>query len=456
MSDVDDDPAGSRAPASGAPAVADEAPKPRGPRHVLAWLLLGALRLVIPLALLAGGVMAARVLVTTRAAPERAEREPQPTVVETMVAEATSRRAVVEAYGTVQPHRRLVVRAQVSGLVLEQHPELIAGGLLEAGSLLVRLDPRDYDFRVQEEEAALVRAEFELALEEGRQLVAAREWTLLGDSVERTELGEELALRRPHLREKQAAAKAARSRLDRARLDRDRTRIDVPFNAIVLSESVEPGQLVDLQTAIAELACVDDFHVQVNLPVSRLDLVVLPDAAGEGGSSVEILNELGAGRVHRYPGRVVRLLGDVDPAGRMARLLVQVDDPLQLGTDGPVAEGVERVDRPPLLLGEFVRARIAGPQAGRVVALPRRALREGDRVWVMDEAGRLDVRDVAIAWGDDDDVVLASGVEPGERIVTSSLAAPVPGMPLVDLAETETPVAAAGDADRARREGEAP
>ena len=402
-------------------------------------LLLGLLRLAVPVAIVVAAVIAGRALMTGRSAPERAaERAPQATAVETLAVTLEDRRSVLVAYGTVQPRRSITLRPEVGGRIVDIHPDLIAGGRLEAGDTLLRIDPRQYEYRVQEQEAALVKAEFDLTVEEGRGAVARREWELLEDSVEHTELGARLARREPHLEERRAAVQAARSRLEMARLDMDRTSLEVPFNAMVLEESVELGQLVNAQTPVATLIGTDAFHVRVSVPVDRLGLLSLPEPDGDdgGGSVARVSHETAAGPGGEPPltGRVVRLLGDVDPAGRMARVLVEVADPLRTAaSDSDPAS--------PLLVGEFVRVELEGPVRPDVAQLPRRALREGEVVWVMDADDTLEIRRVTVALGTDTDVYVSAGLADGDRVVTSPLSAPVPGMPLTDVANLR-PVAA--------------
>jgi len=398
-------------------------------------VLLGILRLLVPLAILVAALFGARALLANPETPDRAaERAPQATAVETMAVSLERRRSLVVAYGTVQPRRRITLRPEVGGRIVDLHPDLIAGGRLAAGETLLKIDPREYEYRVQEQEAAVVRAEFELTVEEGRGAVARREWELLEDSVERTALGERLARREPHLEEKQAAVAAARSRLAQARLDLERTELRVPFNAMVLDESVEAGQLVNAQTSVSTLIGTDAFHVRVSIPVDRLELVSLPGPDGTGGSRVRVLHDSGSPGIAALEGRVVRLLGDVDPAGRMARILVEVRDPLQSRTEATADP--EAVRLAPLLVGEFVRVEIEGPPRPGLAALPRRAVREGGRVWVMNAEGALEIRPVTVAWGTDTEVVVSSeGLADGDRVVITPLAAPIPGMPLADVGE---------------------
>ena len=65
-----------------------------------------------------------------------------------------------------------------------------------------------------------------------------------------------------------------------------------------------------------------------------------------------------------------------------------------------------------------------------LVAVPRAALREGARVWVMDRESRLAVRPVERVFSDSTRVFVRNGFEPGDRIITSTLQVSVPGLPL--------------------------
>ena len=60
------------------------------------------------------------------------------------------------------------------------------------------------------------------------------------------------------------------------------------------------------------------------------------------------------------------------------------------------------------------------------------ALRNGRYVYVMNEQGLLEIREVEIAWSEPDSVLVTAGLRPNERIVTSRIATPVPNMLLAD------------------------
>ena len=392
-------------------------------------------RFGLPLLILLGGVLGARVLIASRSPVAKVDQEAKPTFVEVITVRAQDERSRIQAFGTVRAHRQLTLFPRVEGYVIAQHDDLINGGLVHAGEVLFKVDPHDYRLAVETERGSLARAEFELQVEQGNQVVAQQEWDLLEPSIETSELGRILALRQPHLKEKRAAVAAAKSRLAQAELNLKRTTVPAPCNALVLNESVEVGQLVNARSAVATLVCTDDFRVEVSVPLNQLGWVEFPDTDkarhtseeqhAEGnrkGSAVRIMRDLGSGDSVVWTGWVERLLGDVTENGRMARVLVLIPDPL----------GLERSKekRSSLLLGEYVRVEILGPTLPNAIVLPRSSLREGDRVWVKNVQNQLEIRQVDVAQSRKDAVVLRAGLEDGDQVITSPLPAALPGMVL--------------------------
>jgi RND family efflux transporter MFP subunit len=344
---------------------------------------------------------------------------------------------VITVFGTIQAHQEITVQPEVNGLVVQQNPDLVKGGIIPEGVALLQIDPRDYQFVVDTERAALAKAEFDLKVEQGNQAVAQREWNMLKPSTgEISALSKQLALRRPHLNEKQIALKAAKSRLAKSRLDLQRTILRAPFNALVLSESVEVGQLVNTQSSVASLVGTDEFRAQVSVPIHQLNWVMFPGPATQLGSRVRIIRDLGQGEPVVRNSRVVELLGDVTQNGRMAQVLVSIPDPLEL-------EQTQNIRRP-LLLGEYVRVEIEGPVLHDIVVLPRNAIHEGERVWVKNVDNQLEVRPVEIVLSRQDSVLIANGVEKGEQIITSQLPAAIPGL-LLQSAEPALPKPVSSD-----------
>ena len=86
--------------------------------------------------------------------------------------------------GSVEAARRVTLSPEVTGRIVEVNPAVMPGGSLEAGKLLVRLDDRDYRLAVDQAQAAVEARRSELKIEEGRAVVARREWDGLAGRID--------------------------------------------------------------------------------------------------------------------------------------------------------------------------------------------------------------------------------------------------------------------------------
>jgi RND family efflux transporter MFP subunit len=376
------------------------------------------MRLVICLLLIGAGIIGARFLIATKPKVNRRPPERMAPLVRTAVLQPENYTFSIPAMGTVIPSRETGLEVPVSGEVIYVHSEFTEGGMFAQGTKILQVDPKDYELAVQQKRRALADAEYSLKLEQGHQDVARQEWSLLyGNKV--VNKGEsDLALRKPHLEKVQAEIAAAKAELEQAEINLNRTTLTAPFNALVLKSYVELGSQVSSQKRLADLVGTDTYWVQVSLPVDRLRWVQVPNGDQGAGSEVDIFYR--ADNVKT--GRVARLLPDLSKEGRMARLLIEVADPLDLQAKDE--------KQPMLLIGEFVRVSIEGEELHNVYRVPRSALRNDREVWIVDEESKLAIRPVKTIWRDQDTVVVQDGFKPGEALVISDIPAPVAGMDL--------------------------
>jgi len=386
-------------------------------RKLLRLLLKG----LLPLVVLGGTAWIVRTLYLTRPNVVR-ENVPAPApIVAVLDLAPRDHQITIEAYGTVVPARRVMLQTQVGGRVIKHHPSLAPGGVLAQDVEVIRIDPTDYELRITQAEVALSSAKASYELEQGQQVVAAKEWALLKDEIEAPEEMEDFALRRPQQRRAQADVEAAENRVAVARLDLERTVVHAPFNALILDESVELGQLISPQDEVAELVATDQFWVRVAVPYDVLSRIRFPRGPDQPGSAAEVFVEANSGQPRAREARVLRLLGDLSERGRMARILVSIDDPLCLSNDHPPNDM-------PILLNSYVRVVIDAGMIEKAVEIPRIALRENAKVWVRDAEGLLRIQDVDIRWRQPDSVLVADQFGPNEQLIASRLAVVVPGM----------------------------
>jgi len=385
-----------------------------------ALILRRLLMAVLPLLIVAAGVLGAWSMIASRQEPEKRPAEVRPPLVRVMEVRPESVQLAVHAEGTVMPRTASDLVPEVAGRVTWISPDLIAGGFFEAGDELLKIDPREYELLVVRARAAIAQAKTRLATEEQEAAVARKEWESLGEG-EATDL----TLRKPQIAEAQAALASAEASLQQAEYDLERTVLRAPYAGRVRSKQVDVGQFVSRGAPVASIYAVDVAEVRLPIPDSELAYVSVPLAyRGEGSSSdgkgprVNLRAEFG-GKQYTWQGRIVRTEGEIDPRTQMVNVVAQVNDPYGRGG---------QPGRPPLAVGMFVKAEISGNSSGRVFVLPRAVVRPGDRVMVVDHENRLHFREVSVLRAEEDRVLVRSGLQTGERVVVSALETAVNGM----------------------------
>ncbi|MEZ4483892.1 MAG: efflux RND transporter periplasmic adaptor subunit [Syntrophotaleaceae bacterium] len=374
------------------------------------------LKIVLPfLVLLVGGALMA-VLISSRQAPVKDVKEFAGAVVETVTVQRREHTVTVAATGTVQARQQTEIVAQVSGRVSFLADDFIAGGMFKKGDILFRLEDIDYRLAVQRAEADLAAAELELARVKGQARVARDEW-------QRLQVGKgepnPLVLYEPQMKNAEGRVTAAKAALSQAGIDLQRTEVRAPFNCLVLSEGIDLGQYVRGGAAVGTLLGTNTAEIVVPLPLDALPWLNIPRGSGRGATATVRFN---AGAVtYDWPGTLVRTLGEVDPLGRMARVVVSVDDPYllrQAATD----------ERPPLAVGSFVDLELQGKRLPAVTVLPRRALRDDDTVWVVDADSLLRIRPVQVLRREQESILVGDGLQDGEQVIVTALAGAADGL----------------------------
>jgi multidrug efflux system membrane fusion protein len=240
------------------------------------------------------------------------------------VVESTARPIAPELVvnGHTAPVRAVELKAETSGRVVEV--PVAEGSLVEAGTVLVRLDLRDRESKVREMAAA--RAQRELEYEAARKLGAKQFQS-------ETRVAEALA-----------QLEAARALLVRAELDLAYTAIAAPFKGVVEQRLVEVGDYVEAGDPVAEVIEQDPFLVVGDAPES----MVARFEVGEPGVA-----QLADGRT--VTGHIRFVATRADEATRTFQVELEVANP-----DGRLPAGMSAriVVREPTLLAHRISAAI--------------------------------------------------------------------------------------------------
>ena len=381
------------------------------------------------------GIVLAVVLAKSAKKPESQIPQPKLPAVEVQIAEATRHTYRIQSQGTALPRTSIRLVSEVSGKVVSVAESFDVGQIFAKGDVLLKIDSRDYELALAQARSQVAQAQLRLQMEVKEADVVRREWQLLNQ-------GEPTGLqaREPQLASARTALEAALAAEEAAKRNLDRCEIRAPFDGMVARAGVRPGQFAALATPLGELFATDVADVRLPLIASDLSFIDLPRPGAKValGQAPKVTLSTRAGEQRtEWLGHIVRSEETVDPMNRMVYVVAQVVDPY----------GLAKRDGAPLRSGTFVRASIEGRTQENVIVLPRQALRGKDRVWIADpvwiesetstlqewlgyrdQQTRLIFRSVDVSFADAKQVIVAAGIQQGEQVVVSLLAAVVDGM----------------------------
>ena len=371
----------------------------------------------ITVAVLVAGILFIVGVATLKPKPEKAKRLPPPLLlVEVIDAAPQTLRPTIASQGTVAPRTEIDLVSQVSGKVVAVDRSYANGSFFRQGDQLIQLEPSDYQFAVIRAKAQVAKAEEQVALEKGRSRQAKREWRDLGDNTANA-----LFLREPQLASAEAALESARADLDKANLDLSRTSIVTPFQGRIRETFVDLGQYITPGTRIAKIYSTDVVEVRLPLSDRQAALIDLPvnfeDAQTASYPEVLLQRSVG-GKTYKWQGKIVRTEASIDIQSRMTYAVAEVQNPFKTDPNS---------DRPPLSIGLFVEAQIAGRQMANAIELPKSIIYRGNEVLLLNDNNEVRFARLSVVQSDTDSVVTDS-FAPGTRIVGTRIALPVPGM----------------------------
>lgn len=375
-------------------------------------------KFVIPALVVIASIFGAVTLLATSPQLEPSGIEPIATAVRVREVIPEPIQLTVHSQGTVVPNTESELIPEVSGRVVWMSPSLVNGGYFEAGQPLLRMDDSDHKSTLARARSSLTRAEaeFEHARFEYQRLKSLEERQLASQSQIENQLRA--------YRVAEAALQDARAAFNQASRDLARTEITAPFTGLVKTESVDIGQFVSRGMSIATIYAGD--QAEIRLPIADRQLAFLNLPLGNRGElppdqqpNVTLSAEY-AGRTLTWQGKVVRTEAQIDTSSRMVHVVARVTNDEQ---------------EFPLNVGLFVNAEIEGLLVDDVVVMPRNALRNGNRVLIVDEDNKLHYREIDPLRLYRDQVLIRGGLNAGERVCISPLQTAIEGMPVEPLDE---------------------
>lgn len=209
--------------------------------------------------------------------------------------------------GTLEPDREAVLRAQVSGSVLQTYAD--QGQAVNAGTVLARIDASGIQDAYNSARAGLVSARN--AADVAAKDLARNEKLLAAGAIAERDIDQS---RRTSIAA-QAALEDANSRLASAEKSYRSTTVTSPFTGIVSERPVSAGDVVQPGTALFTVVDPSSMRLEASVPAEQLASIRI-------GVPVNFTVSGYPGR--QFVGRITRINPTADPTTRQVRIYVSI------------------------------------------------------------------------------------------------------------------------------------
>lgn len=412
------------------------------------------------------------VMVVLRQGPDRDEGLERARAVRTVETVALPFTIHVKGFGVAQPARSWRAVANVAGRIVYRNASLESGRMIDAGALLLEIDPTRYELALAsaEAEVEVTRTEiqqleqerentnFLLELERERLALAERELERARALVQRdalpptqydeqtratlqqrqavVALENQLRLIPSRLKSLKARLSRSRTLVDQAQEDLKDTKIVAPYAVRIYESEVELHQQVGVGQSLVVADGIEATEVTAQVQISSLRQLLLrsdddtPDLDLSSQLDLGAINArvtLTADREAGWDARVERIASGIDPRTRTVQVVLVVDEPYRSAL--PPA-------RPPLVRGMFVEVVLARPLPEPALVIPASAV-HGGVAYLADREDRLQMQPVSLGLVQRDLAIVIEGLSQRDRVILDDVVPAVDGM-LLDVERDQT------------------
>lgn len=391
------------------------------------------------------------------------------TPVNVIAVKAYNVRPEITGFGTVEPDILLESKAEVAGKITYVHPQLRNGATLQKDTLIIRIEQEDYQLAIQQAQtnvasnhakfreiqlqknnlqadAIIVQKKLKLAQVELSRLQSLVKKQSISKSSRDTQqvrvlqLQQELQKLNNQLKtlpEQLASAKAtlanAESIVKTQQRNLGRTIIKLPFNARISQRVVDENQYITKGALLFTAQTTDKILIHGQFALQHFRSLAkdfkanteLLKEAFLSGFSNDTFKQLGLHAKIRladndspyWQANVERISSQLDPVSRTLGIIVSVNNPYAQIIPGT---------KPPLMQGMYTEIVLQG-KAKSFYVIPRDALHENE-IFIVNQQNQLKRRAIGKQKIQGKMVLLATGLQAGEKLIVSDVFPAIPGM----------------------------
>jgi membrane fusion protein, multidrug efflux system len=339
----------------------------------------------------------------TAAAPQA--RGPQAIQVAVVPVKRVDFPIVIDGLGQVQAYNSVTMRARIDGQIMKI--AFREGQDVKAGDIIAQIDPRPFQAALDQANAKRGQDEATLA----NTKLDQQRYSTLVKSKDATQ--QQLDTQNSLVAQQTAAIAADTAAIDAAQVQLAYTTISAPISGRIGLRLIDEGNLVSgaQQTAIVTIAQLEPITVIFTVPETRIDGIQQALSSGQP------------------PVTVVNTDGKTLATGKLLTTDNQVD-----ATSGTLRMKAEFVNSDHALWpGLAVTANVTVGVEKDALTIPTIAVQHsqtGLYVYVVDANSKAALRVVTTARQNVDTAVIASGLKPDDRVITSNLFLLQPGTPV--------------------------
>lgn len=311
---------------------------------------------------------------------------------------------LIEAVGTVEPEHSVQIRAQVPGVL--QSVLFKEGEMVKVGQLLFQIDPRTFEASLKQAQAQLARDQAQL--ENSRVQQERLEPLLKREFITRQEYDVAVT----SVKSLEATVAADRALVEQARIQLEFSRIHAPIAGRTGALAIKPGNLVPASGGgVPLVTIISTAPILVTFSVPERQLDEIRSQQNDKGMRIEILADSSAPPVAE--GKLVFIDNTITPQTGTVLLKTRVDNRKEV-----------------LWPGQFVNVRIVLKIEPEAVVVPEAAVQpgqDGSFVYLIDQDSKVRVQPVKISRQIRNEVVIATGIKPGDQVITEIPQALEPG-----------------------------
>lgn len=372
--------------------------------------------------------------------PAQAQPGPQgPPAVGVIPAERKPVTESTEFIGRIEAVNRVEVRARVTGFLQERTFQ--EGQEVKAGDVLFRIERPPFEAQLAQAQANVASAQATL---ENARVALAR-----ARDLQSTGAGTRVALDNARAEERtaNAALLGAQAAVRVAEINLGYTDIVAPIDGKIGRVSLTPGNVVTPTLTEPLVTIVSQDPMRVAFTVSSRTATELGNRyESRGGvAAVVVRVRLSDGRIYPHPGRIDFVAPQIDRNTDTILVRAVIANPRRDEVQRGAAGDRELID------GQFVNVYVEGVEQVQAIVIPRAAVLQdqgGNYVLVVAAENRAERRPVRLGATIGDQVVIETGLQGGETVISEGLQRVRPGQPV-----NPAPVGAPPAASPAGRQG---